>query len=51
MSAVHGLLSKLPEELDYEAAIANASVLFEKYPPTVVAARKKIKLNSRCVSE
>ena len=33
MSAVHGLLSKLPSNLKYEQMIALALKLFEKHPP------------------
>ena len=47
MSAVHGLLTKLPQELDFEVAISTACELFQKHPPSVVAARRRLKLNSR----
>ena len=49
MSAVHGLLSKLPESLNYEQLIRVAAALFEKYPPKQVAKRGKLKMSNRSV--
>lgn len=40
LSAVHGLLSKLPPELKYEQMILLALQLFEKHPPPVLLANK-----------
>lgn len=38
LSAVHGLLSKLPSDLKYEQMIMLASQLFEKHPPKCLLA-------------
>jgi hypothetical protein len=40
LSAVHGLLSKLPAHLKYEQMIMLAVQLFEKHPPHVLLAKK-----------
>lgn len=39
LSAVHGLLSKLPPDLKYEQMIMLASQLFEKHPPSTLTKR------------
>ena len=50
MSAVHGLLSKIPEKLRYEQAIVMAQQLFEKHPPKKLAKNDGLKLSTRSVS-
>lgn len=47
MSAVHGLLSKIPERLSYEQVIVMAQELFEKHPPRKLARNEGIKLHTR----
>ena len=47
ISAVHGLLCKLPETLDYEQMILDASQLFKKHPIKSVAYKGGINNNSR----
>lgn len=47
ISAVHGLLCKLPETLDYEQMIIAACKLFKNHPIKSVAYKGGIKLNSR----
>ena len=47
MSAVHGLLSKLPQNLSYEQMIVLGERLFEKYPPSTVAKKGRFKLNQK----
>lgn len=49
MSAVHGLLSKLPESLNYEQLIRVAGVLFERHPPRKVAKKGRLKMSNRSV--
>ena len=49
MSAVHGLLSKLPDSLNYEQLIRVAAVLFERHPPKQVAKRGRLKMSNRSV--
>lgn len=41
LSAVHGLLSKLPPELKYEQMIMLALQLLEKHPPHLLLAKKE----------
>ena len=47
MSAVHGLLSKLPDSINYEQLITMATALFEKHPPSQVARKGKLKMKNR----
>ena len=47
MSAVHGLLSKIPEQLSYEQVIVMAQELFEKHSPKRLARNEGLKLSSR----
>ena len=47
MSAVHALLSKIPEKLSYEQAIVMARQLFEKHAPKKLAKDYGLKLSSR----
>ena len=47
MSAVHALLSKLPERLGYEDAIAVACRLMEKHPPRKLAKTGGLSLSTR----
>ena len=49
MSAVHGLLSKLPENLDYDTLINEACELYDRYPPSTVASYGGIRLNDGLV--
>lgn len=50
LSAVHGLLSKLPPELKYEQMIMLALQLLEKHPPDKLLAKKgNYKMRHRCV--
>ena len=49
MSAVHGLLSKLPENLKYEQMIMLASQLMEKHPPNTIAKYSGVRLSKRWV--
>lgn len=48
MSAVHGLLSKIPETLSYEQVIVMAQELFEKHSPRRLARNEGLKLRNRC---
>ena len=50
MSAVHGLLSKLPDTLSYEQLITVAAALFEKHSPNSVAKKGRLKMRHRSVS-
>ena len=50
MSAVHGLLSKIPEQLSFEQIIVMAHQLFEKHPPKKLARHGGLKLNTRSES-
>ena len=50
MSAVHGLLSKLPDSISYEQLITVAAALFEKHPPSSVAKKGRLKMRHRSVS-
>lgn len=51
MSAVHGLLSKLPDSINYEQLITMATALFEKHPPSQVARKGRLKMkNSSLIS-
>ena len=47
MSAVHGLLSKLPKSLSYEQLITVAAALFEKHPPSQLAKKGRLKMSKR----
>ncbi len=47
MSAVHGLLSKLPQDIDYERLIATATKLFVKHPPKSLARQSGMRLSKR----
>ena len=47
MSAVHGLLSRIPETLSYEQVIVMAQQLFEKHPPKKLARNEGLKLSTR----
>ena len=47
MSAVHGLLSKIPERLSFEQVIVMAHQLFEKHSPKKLAKNGGMKLNDR----
>ena len=47
MSAVHGLLSKIPERLSFEQIIVMAHQLFEKHPPKKLARNGGLKLSTR----
>ena len=47
MSAVHGLLSRIPETLSYEQVIVMAQQLFEKHPPKKLARNEGLKLSNR----
>ena len=49
MSAVHGLLSKLPDSISYEQLITVAAALFEKHPPINVAKKGQLKMRNRSV--
>ena len=51
MSAVHGLLSKLPDSLNYEQLIRVAAALFERHPPKQVAKKGRLKMSNRSVLE
>ena len=51
MSAVHGLLSKLPDSLNYEQLIRVAVALFERHPPKQVAKKGRLKMSNRSVLE
>lgn len=47
LSAVHGLLSRLPPDLKYEQMIMLALQLFEKHPPQLLLAKKENHLLKR----
>ena len=49
MSAVHGLLSKIPDKLRYEQVIVMACQLIEKHPPKKLAKHGGLKLSARSV--
>ena len=49
MSAVHGLLSKLPQDMHYERLIATATKLFVKHPPKSLARQSGMRLSKRWV--
>lgn len=46
MSAVHGLLSKIPGSLSYEQVIVMAQQLYEKHSPRKLARNEGLKLNT-----
>ena len=48
MSAVHGLLSKIPDTLSYEQVMVVAHQLFEKHSPKKLAKSEGLKLSARC---
>lgn len=47
MSAVHGLLSRIPDDLSHEQMIVLACQLFEKHPPGTLAKKARLKLNAK----
>lgn len=47
LSAVHGLLSKLPPHIEYEQMVAMALQLFKKHPPHSLARKGNPKLRQR----
>ena len=47
MSAVHGLLSHLPDSLSYEQMVVLARQLFEKHPPSRLAKLARLKLSTK----
>ena len=47
MSAVHGLLSKIPDTLSYKQVMVMAHQLFEKHSPKKLAKSKGLKLSAR----
>ena len=47
MSAVHGLLSRLPEQLSYEQMVVLASQLYAKHPPKILARKAGLRLSTR----
>ena len=49
MSAVHGLLSKLPETVDYEEMVTRAVRLYREHPPSQLARTAGVKPSSRWV--
>ena len=49
MSAVHQLLSKIPEKLSYEQTIVLAQELIVKHPPKKLAKCGGFKLSARSV--
>lgn len=46
MSAVHGLLSRLPEQLSYEQMVVLASQLYAKHPPKILARKAGLRLST-----
>ena len=47
MSAVHGLLSRIPDTLSHEQMIMLAYRLFEKHPPSTLAKNARLKPNAK----
>ena len=47
MSEVHGLLSKIPDNLSYEMMVELALQLFQKHPPKKLARHGRLKLSAR----
>ena len=47
MSAVHGLLSQIPENISYEQVIVMAQQLYEKHSPKKLARNEGLRLSTR----
>ena len=47
MASIHGLLSKIPEDLNYEKMIVLAVQLFQKHPPKQLGKEGRLKLSAR----
>ena len=51
LSSVHGLLSRLPDDLNFEPLIQKSSELFVQYPPDVVATKGRLNPRARWVEQ
>lgn len=47
MSTVHGFLSRIPKDVDYEQLVKQAWETFQNHPPDVVAKEGQINISSR----